>query len=196
LYFERKYLTYNKMSANYRARIANMRTVNQVQRALGYAYNWENNALGFGNSRAAAPSRQQWADHKRYKNMLTRRLWALQAAQRNRPRRPARAARTIQKKFKNIFYTPNNNGTGLRGRGYRMTMARVRGNNASQVGPRERITGVLRAKLNNLRRQTNRGAMVNIYNSMYNKWAEAGGVTGANVLNNAQKIMHRRRLIM
>jgi len=37
---------------------------------------------------------------------------------------------------------------------------------------------------------------VNIYNSMYNKWAEAGGVTGANVLNNAQKIMHRRSLIM
>jgi hypothetical protein len=196
LYFERKYLTYNKMSANYRARIANMRTVNQVQRALEFAYNWENNALGFGNSRAAPPSRQQWADHTRYKNMLTRRLWALQAAQRNRPRRPARAARVIQKKFKQVFYTPNNNGNGLRGRGYRMAMARRRGTNPANVGPRERLTRTLKAKLANLRRQTNRGAMVNIYNGMYNKWMNGGGVHGANIMNNAQRIMSRARLIM
>jgi hypothetical protein len=182
-------------NARIRSSVSRLQTVNNVNKALGFAYNWENNALGFGNSRAAPPSRQQWADHKRYKNMLMRRLLALQAAQRNRPRRPERAARTIQKKFKNIFYTPNNNGTGLRGRGYRMAMTRRRGGNASQVGPRERITGVLRAKLNNLRRQTNRGAMVNIYNSMYNKWTEAGGMTGANVLNNAQKIMFRAGLI-
>ena len=186
------------MNTNFRARIANMRTVNQVQRALEFAYNWENNALGFGNSRAAPPSRQQWANHKRYKNMLMRRLLALQAVQRNRPRRPARAARVIQKAFKNMYYSPNNNGSGLRGRGYRTAMARVRGNNASQVGPRERITGMLRAKLNNLRhaRNTgNRGNMVNIYNSMGRNWEGAGGIHGANVMNNAQKIMFRAGLI-
>lgn len=186
------------MNENARTRtyVSGLRTVNNVRQALGFAHNWENNAYGLGNSRVAAPTRQQWANHERYKAMLMRRLWALQAAQRNRPRRPARAARTIQKKFKHEFYAPNNNGTGLRGRGYRMAMTRRRGGNAAQVGPREHITGLLRAKLNNLRRQTNRGAMVNIYNGMYNKWMNAGGIHGANILNNAQLLMHRRGLIM
>jgi hypothetical protein len=163
---------------------------------MRYANNWEVEALGLGNSRYAPPTRNEWAEHERYKAMLGRRLLALQAAQRNRPRRPARAARLIQKKFKNVFYTPNNNGNGIRGRGYRMTMTRARGNNASQVGPREHITRLLRSKLDNLRRQTNRGAMVNIYNGMHNKWLEAGGINGANVMNTAQLLMHRRGLIM
>ena len=141
-----------------------------------------------------------------YKNLYKTQIAALKkelarrsraaAVARNQPRRPTRAAKVIQKKFKNMFYTPNNNSTGLRGRGYRMTMARVRGNNASQVGAREHITGLLRTKLNNLRRQTNRGAMVNIYNGMYNKWMAAGGTHGANILNSAQLLMHRRGLIM
>jgi hypothetical protein len=182
-------------NAENRARIAAMRTTNEVLNALRWANNWEVEALGLGNSRYAPPTRNQWAEHERYKAMLQRRLLALQAAQRNRPRRPARATRLIQKKFKNVFYAPNNNGTGIRGRGYRMAMARTRGNNASQIGPRERLMGTLRSKLNNLRRQTNRGAMVNIYNSMYNKWMEGGGIHGANVLNNAQKIMFRAGLI-
>jgi hypothetical protein len=124
------------------------------------------------------------------------RRWRAAAVARNEPRRPARAAKVIQKAFKNMYYAPNNNAIGLRGRGYRKTMARMRGNNAANVGPRERITGVLRTKLNNLRRQTNRGAMVNIYNGMYNKWMAAGGSHGAKILNNAQLLMHRRGLIM
>ena len=129
------------------------------------------------------------------KQELARR-WRTAAVARNAPRRRGRAAKVIQKTFKNMYYTPNNNSTGLRGRGYRMTMARVRGNNATRVGPRERITGMLRTKLNNLRRQTNRGAMVNIYNGMYNKWMAAGGTHGSNILNTAQLLMHRRGLIM
>ena len=128
------------------------------------------------------------------KQELARR-WRAAATARNEPRRRGRAAKVIQKAFKNIYYTPNNNAVGLHGRGYRMAMARTRGNNASQVGQRERLMSTLRTKLNNLRRQTNRGAMVNIYNSMYNKWMEAGGAHGANVLNNAQKIMFRAGLI-
>ena len=183
-------------NAMLKARVSGLRTVNAVRSAMRYANNWEDEALGFGNSSYAPPTRNQWAQHERYKAMLQRRLMALQAAQRNRPRRPARAARVIQKRFKNVFYAPNNSGTGLRGRGYRMAMARVRGNNASQVGPRERLMSTLRSKLNNLRRQTNRGAMVNIYNSMYNKWMEGGGMNGANIVNNAQMLMHRRGLIM
>lgn len=181
--------------ARLRAQVSGLQTVNAVRTALRYANNWEAEALGFGNSRAAPPTRNQWARHERYKAMLGRRLMALQASQRNQPRRPTRAARVIQKRFKNVFYTPNNNGTGLRGRGYRMTMARMRGNNSTKVGPRERLIGTLRTKLNNLRSQDNRGAMVNIYNSMYNKWMEGGGVNGSNVMNNAQKIMFRAGLI-
>lgn len=132
------------------------------------------------------------------KQELARR-WRTAAVARNEPRRQARAAKVIQKKFKNVFYTPNNNGMGLRGRGYRMAMARVRGNNSARVGPRERITGMLRTKLENLRhaRNTgNRGNMVNIYNSMSRKWEGSGGIHGANVMNNAQKIMFRAGLIM
>jgi len=129
------------------------------------------------------------------KRELARR-WRTAAVARNEPRRRARAAKVIQKAFKNMYYMPNNSPVGLRGRGYRKTMARLRGNNASKVGPRERLMGTLRTKLNNLRRQTNRGAMVNIYNSMYNKWMEGGGGNGANILNSAQLLMHRRGLIM
>lgn len=183
-------------NARLRAQVSGLRTVNAVRAAMRNAANWEDEALGFGNSHYAPPTRNQWARHERYKAMLERRLMALQAAQRNQPRRPARAARVIQRKFKQAFYTPNNNGTGLRGRGYRMTMARMRGNNATKVGARERLMGTLSTKLNNLRRQTNRGAMVNIYNSMYNKWMAGGGANGANLMNNAQMIMHRRGLIM
>ena len=123
------------------------------------------------------------------------RRWRAAAMTRNEPRRRTRAAKVIQKAFKNIYYSPNNNGTGLRGRGYRTAMARVRGNNASTMGSREHITYILKTKLNNLRHQKNRGAMVNIYNGMYKKWTAAGGIYGANVMNNAQKIMFRAGLI-
>lgn len=130
------------------------------------------------------------------KKELARR-WRAQAVARNEPRRRVRAAKVVQQKFKNMYYMPNNNGTGLRGRGYRKTMASLRGNNsASRMSPRESLTVVLKSKLNNLRRQTNRGAMVNIYNGMYNKWMAAGGMNGTNILKNAQMIMHRRGLIM
>lgn len=131
------------------------------------------------------------------KQELARR-WRTAAMARNEPRRRGRAAKVIQKKFKELFYTPNNNGVGIRGRGYRMAMARTRGNNASQVGPREHTIGVLRKKLENLRhaRDTgNRGNMVNIYNSMGNAWTRGGGMNGANLMNNAQRIMWRARLI-
>ena len=175
--------------------VAHLKTVNDVHRELRRLANWEDEALGMGNRYYAPPTRNQWARLDRQRERLMRRLWAIQASQRNRPRRPVRAARVIQKVFKNMYYAPNNNGSGLRGRGYRTAMARVRGNNASQVGPREHITHILKTKLNNLRHQKNRGAMVNIYNGMYKKWTAAGGIYGANVMNNAQKIMFRAGLI-
>lgn len=175
-----------------------MRTSNQVLNALRNAYDWEFEARGLGNSRYAGPSRAEWAQHRKEVAMLERRLAALRAAQRNQARRPERAARVIQKKFKSVFYTPNNTGAGIRGRGHRMAMARQRGNNASQVGAREHTVSVLRSKLEKLRhaRNTgNRGNMVNIYNSMLNARARGGGRHGANVMNNAQLIMWRAHLI-
>ena len=184
----------NRNAAERRA-AARFKTVREVEQELNRLANWENEAAGFGNSHYASGRRSPPRTNN-YRAKVMRRLWALQAAQRNQPRRALRAARTIQKKFKKAFYAPNNNGTGLHGRGYRMAMTRRRGGNASHVGPREHITRVLKAKLANLRSQTNRGAMVSIYNGMYRNWMAAGGIHGANVLNNAQRLMHRRGLGM
>lgn len=181
-------------NAQERRAAARFQTVRELEQELNRLANWENEAAGFGNSRYAPAPQSAPGRAGNYRAKVMRRLWALQAAQRNQPRRALRAASTIQKKFKNVFYMPNNNGTGLRGRGYRMAMIRRRGGNASQVGPREHITSVLKAKLANLRSQVNRGAMVNIYNGMYRNWMAAGGIHGANVLNNAQRLMHRRGL--
>lgn len=55
------------------------------------------------------------------------RRWRAQAVARNEPRRQVRAAKVIQKAFKNMYHMPNNNSKGLRGRGYRKTMARLAG---------------------------------------------------------------------
>ena len=52
------------------------------------------------------------------------------------------------------------------------------------------------ARLRTARDSGNRGNMVNIYNSMGTNWMNAGGIHGANVMNNAQKIMFRAGLIM
>jgi len=57
------------------------------------------------------------------------RRWRAAAVARNEPRRQARAAKVIQKAFKNMYYAPTTStrpGT-LRGRGYRKTMARLGG---------------------------------------------------------------------
>jgi len=175
-----------------------IRSVADAQRVLRNLADWEDEALGMGNSRAAPPTRAQWNNFERRRAMVVRRMWALQAKQRNEPRRPARAARLIQQKFRQAYYAPNS-GPGLRGRGYRKAMARLRGRQASPPrSPRSRITATLRAKLNNLRtarNSGNRGNMVNIYNGMGRAWERAGGIHGANVMHNAQMIMHRARLI-
>lgn len=81
------------MSTQNAVRVARMTTVNQVTRALRNAHNWEWEATGGGNSRYAPPTRNQWAEHRRWVAMLERRLRALQA-------RPARAARTIQTAYR------------------------------------------------------------------------------------------------
>jgi hypothetical protein len=158
-------------------------TVENVRRELRHLNEWENEARGFGNRHYAPTTREQW-------NKLMRRRLQLEAIQRNIPRRPARSARVIQRKFKKIYYAPVNNGVGIHGRGYRKVIKRLRG-----ASP-QNITRVLRSKLSNLQKQSNNGVKRNIYNSMHKKWIEAGGVNGANIMNNAQKIMFKAGLIL
>ena len=85
------------------------------------------------------------------KKELARR-WRAAAVARNEPRRQGRAAKVIQKAFKNMYYAYNNNANGLRGRGYRKTMARLGG----------------RANTENLNRNALRIARLN-YNARYNE---------------------------
>lgn len=100
-------------NAKNRARIAAMRTTNQVRNALQYANNWAWEATGGGNSRYAPPSRNDWSKHNRYVAMLERRLWALQGAERHAARAPTRA-RKVFRNYAHILrariYRPSNAG--------------------------------------------------------------------------------------
>ena len=89
------------------------------------------------------------------------------AVARNAPRRPARAAKVIQKAFKNMYYAPNNNAIGLRGRGYRKTMARLSG----------------RANTENLNRNALRIARLN-YNARRSNEGQGRLVEARNMANN------------
>ena len=99
------------------------------------------------------------------KKELARR-WRAAAVARNEPRRRTRAAKVIQKTFKNMYYAPNNNANGLRGRGYRKTMARLGG----------------RANTENLNRNALRIARLN-YNARYNE-GQGRLVEARNLANN------------
>lgn len=75
---------------------------------------------------------------------------------------------------------------------------RVAKSRRSPSSPRQNITASLRQQLNRLRAAHaagNRGNMVNIYYNMGRNWEKAGRTAGANVMNNAQMIMFRARLI-
>ena len=99
------------------------------------------------------------------KQELARR-WRAAAMAKNEPRRQARAAKVIQSAYRK--YKTGGTATTLRAK---------------------------LEKLRHARNTGNRGNMVNIYNSMGNAWARGGGMNGANVMNNAQKIMFRAGLI-
>lgn len=96
------------------------------------------------------------------------RRWRAEAVARNEPRRRTRAAKVIQKAFKNMYYKPNNNNnaTGLRGRGYRKAIARATG----------------RANTSNLNRNALRIARLN-YNARFNE-GQGRLVEARNLANN------------
>ena len=97
------------------------------------------------------------------------RRWREEAMTRNEPRRRTRAAKVIQKAFKNMYYKPtnnNNNVKGLRGRGYRKAIARATG----------------RANTENLNRNALRIARLN-YNARFNE-GQGRLVQARNLANN------------
>jgi hypothetical protein len=73
---------------------------------------------------------------------------------------------------------------------YRRIAAQTNVGNAISNSLRRQLT-----RLRNARDSGNRGNMMNIYSNMENNWKRAGGIRGANVMNTAQVIMFRAKLL-
>jgi len=111
------------------------------------------------------------------------------AVARNEPRRPARAAKVIQKKFKNMYYMPNNNAIGLRGRGYRKTMARLGGRANTENLNRNALRI---ARLNyNARNNEGQGRLVEARNLANNLRMQYGENAANNALRRARNAVRR-----
>jgi hypothetical protein len=105
--------------------------------------------------------------------------------------RGRRLARQAGRYWRNRTMRPPSGNGNAGGVTYRRLAAQTNVGNGISNRLRQQL-----ARLRNARDSGNRGNMVNIYNSMGRNWEEAGGIHGANVMNNAQKIMFRARLIM
>ena len=105
--------------------------------------------------------------------------------------RGRRMARQAGRHWRNRTMRPPSGNGNAGGVTYRRLAARTNVGNGISNRLRQQL-----ARLRVARDSGNRGNMVNIYNSMGRNWEEAGGIHGANVMNNAQKIMFRARLIM
>jgi hypothetical protein len=113
------------------------------------------------------------------------------AVARNAPRRPARAAKVIQKAFKNMYYDPNNNAIGLRGRGYRKTMARLGGRANTENMNRNALRI---ARLNyNARHNEGQGRLVEARNMANNLRIQYGENAANNALRRARNAVRRAR---
>ena len=111
------------------------------------------------------------------------------AVARNARRRPARAAKVIQKVFKNMYYAPNNNAIGLRGRGYRKTMAR-RGGRANTENLNRNALKI--ARLNyNARHNEGQGRLVEARNMANNLRMQYGENAANNALRRARNAVRR-----
>jgi hypothetical protein len=119
------------------------------------------------------------------------RRWRAAAVARNEPRRPARAAKVIQKAFKNMYYAPNNNAMGLRGRGYRKTMARFGGRANTENLNRNALKI---ARLNyNARHNEGQGRLVEARNMANNLRMQYGENAANNALRRARNAVRRAR---
>jgi hypothetical protein len=114
------------------------------------------------------------------------------AVARNEPRRPARAAKVIQKKFKNMYYMPNNNAIGLRGRGYRKTMARL-GGRANTENLNRNALRIARLNYNARRSNEGQGRLVEARNLANNLRMQYGENAANNALRRARNAVRRAR---
>jgi len=112
------------------------------------------------------------------------------AVARNAPRRPARAAKVIQKVFKNMYYMPNNNAIGLRGRGYRKTMARLGGRSNTENLNRNALR-IARLNYNARRSNEGQGRLVEARNMANNLRMQYGENAANNALRRARNAVRR-----
>lgn len=178
------------MSASPRTR-AGLRNPRQIQaniNALDARYvNAETNFF-FGNTRYAPGEWQRYVKgYEAAKNQLQKELV--------RSLKAPRAAKIIQRKFKQMYYEPKNRSPGLqspiRGRGYRRAAASVARRNMS---PKTRAEANLKDQLARMlsayRAKRNRGTLRNMFNTMQNTWRNTGySKKGKNYINAAQTIM-------
>jgi len=118
------------------------------------------------------------------KRELARR-WRAAAVARNEPRRQVRAAKVIQKAFKNMYYVPNNNATGLRGRGYRKTMARL-GGRANTENLNRNALKIARLNYNARRSNEGQGRLAQARNLANNLRTQYGVNAANNALRHAR----------
>lgn len=127
------------------------------------------------------------------KSELARR-WRATAVQRNAARRPARAARVIQRAFRQMYYKPSNNNA-LRGtlhsRGYRKAMARARG--VANTENLNRIALKIERLKINARRNEAQGKLTEARNLTNNLRAEYGENATTNALRRARARLNPKR---
>lgn len=113
------------------------------------------------------------------------------AVARNETRRPARAARVIQRAFKNLYYAPSNKYGTLHGRGSRKALARAKGENNTENLNRKALR-IVRIR-NNARRNEGQGRLVQARNLAQNLRAEYGENAVRNALNRARTQLNGAR---
>ena len=177
------------MSASPRARagLRNPRQIMTAINALNQAYvNAETN-LFYGNARYAPGEWQRFVNgYQRNRNSLFKELEKSLKAQ--------RAAKIIQRKFKQVYYEPSNKSPGkkspLRGRGYRRTMSSMK---KSVMTPKTRTKANIKNKLDRLLRTYQLG-QYNRLNNMYANMQASWNATGRN--KNMGQIMNAAQMVI
>ena len=117
------------------------------------------------------------------------RRWRAAAVARNEPRRRVRAAKVIQKAFKNMYHAPSNRMGTLHGRGYRKTMAQLRGHANTENLNRNALKI---ARLNyNARHNEGQGRLVEARNMANNLRMQYGVNAANNALRRARNAVRR-----
>jgi hypothetical protein len=173
--------------ANLERELANIRrSANQMRSVV-----WRAGGTNPMNSSAYYHHSNLVAQARRLEARIARRREANAARAAAANARGRRLARQAGRYWRNRTMRPPSGNGNAGGVTYRRLAAQTNVGNGISNRLRQQL-----ARLRVARDSGNRGNMVNIYNSMGRNWEEAGGIHGANIMNNAQKIMFRSRLIM